>query len=72
MARYAQVHTPTGFVVNVVEWDGNTDPATGGWVPPDGYTMVVDEPPTCGPGWTYDGSKFTPPPGGQTPQEPAA
>jgi hypothetical protein len=61
MARYAMVHEATGFVVNVVEWDGDT--AT--WQPPAGHMMVLDEPPSAGPGYTYDGEKFIPPPGGQ-------
>lgn len=61
MARYAQVHDDSGFVVNVIEWDGNT--AT--WQPPPGYTMVEDSEGKAGPGFTYDGTTFTPPPGGQ-------
>lgn len=67
MARYAQVHSPSGFVVNVVIWDGNTDPETGGWVPPTGYDMVaLEDEQACAAGWTYDGTTFTPPPGGPT------
>ena len=62
MARYAQVQDASGFVVNVVEWDGNADPATGGWAPPAGYTMIPSE--DAAAGWTWDGQKFNPPPGG--------
>jgi hypothetical protein len=61
MARYAMVHHVTGFVANVIEWDGDT--AT--WQPPDGYDMVEDREGKAGPGFTYKNGQFTPPPGGQ-------
>jgi hypothetical protein len=63
MARYAMVQDASNIVVNVIEWDGNE--AT--WMPPAGHTMVLDEPPSAGPGFTYDGTTFTPPPGGEVP-----
>ena len=56
--RYAMVDTASGIVVNVIEWDG--DEAQ--WRAPTGYTMV--ESAEAGPGFTYDGETFTPPPGG--------
>jgi hypothetical protein len=61
MARYAMVDDASGIVVNVIEWDG--EEAT--WKSPTGYTMVLDEPPAAGPGFTYADGVFTPPPGGQ-------
>jgi hypothetical protein len=67
MARYAMVQDASGVVVNVIEWDGNTET----WQPPAGHTMVLDEPPSAGPGATYDGEKFIPPPAWTTPGAPA-
>ena len=64
MARYAQVETASGFVVNVVEWSGDESE----WRPPAGYTMIDATDKFVGPGFTYDGTNFIPPPGG----EPAA
>jgi hypothetical protein len=61
MARYAMVHHLTGFVANVIEWDGNT----ANWQPPDGYDMVEDRQNTAGPGFQYKDGAFIPPPGGQ-------
>lgn len=61
MARYAMVHSLTGFVANVIEWDG--DEAT--WRAPDGYDMVEDTKTEASPGGTYKDGVFTPPPGGQ-------
>lgn len=52
--RYALIKD--GIVENVCEWDGNT--AT--WSPPAGVTAVLASD-ACGPGWTYDGSSFSPP-----------
>lgn len=63
MARYAMVHHLTGFVANVIEWDGST--AT--WMPPDGYDMVEDVNAEAGPGFQYKDGIFTPPPGGVPP-----
>jgi hypothetical protein len=60
MARYAMVQDASGIVVNVIEWSGDT----ADWQPDPGYTMVPDEPAVCGPGWSWDGTTFTPPPGG--------
>lgn len=61
MARYAMIDTQSGIVVNVIEWNG--DEAT--WRAPTGYTMVEDTKGEAGPGFKYDGTTFTPPPGGQ-------
>lgn len=61
MARYAQVLETAGVVVNVIEWDGNT--AT--WQPPAGYTMISDPDMMSAPGFSWDGTSFTPPPGGE-------
>lgn len=61
MARYAMVQDASGIVVNVVEWSGDT----ADWQPGPGYTMVLDDPGTCSAGWSYDGSKFIPPPSGE-------
>lgn len=58
--RYAIVEPVSGIVVNVVEWDGDT----ASWVPPEGYTMVPDQPPSAGPGFSYVDGKFVPPPSG--------
>jgi hypothetical protein len=68
MARYAQVEPNSGIVVNIVQWDGNADWKTGGWIPPAGYDMVpLADDASAGAGWTYDGTTYTPPPGGQLP-----
>lgn len=56
MARYAVVDA-AGLVVNAVVWDG-VEP----WEPPDGTTAVEDPADMVGPGWTYAGGEFTPPP----------
>lgn len=61
MARYAMIDNASGIVVNVIEWNGDT----ANWQPPTGYTMVEDTGMKAGPGYTYDGSTFTPPPGGE-------
>jgi hypothetical protein len=61
MARYAMVDDGSGIVVNVIEWDGNTQT----WTPPDGYTMVKDTKGEAGPGFSYANGTFTPPPGGE-------
>lgn len=61
MARYAMVDDASGIVVNVIEWDGNPDT----WAAPGGYTMVEDSAGQAGPGFTLDGTTFTPPPGGE-------
>jgi hypothetical protein len=58
MARYAMVQDASKIVVNIVGWDGNVET----WTPPEGHTMVLDEPPSAGVGYTYDGEKFVPPP----------
>jgi len=51
--KYA--HITDGTVTNVILWDGETDLGL------NGELVNVDEI-TCGPGWTYDGTTFTPPP----------
>jgi hypothetical protein len=63
MARYAMIHSASGMVANVIEWDGDT----ANWQPPDGYDMVEDSEGKAGPGFQYDKdtSVFTPPPGGE-------
>jgi len=61
MARYAMVQDSSQIVVNVIEWSGNE----ADWIPPIGYTMVEDTKGEAGPGYSYDGSTFTPPPGGE-------
>jgi len=61
MARYAMVDDSSGIVVNVIEWSGNE----ADWIPPIGYTMVEDTKGEAGPGYSYDGTSFTPPPGGE-------
>ena len=63
MARYAMVHTLSGFVANVIEWDGNTET----WTPPEGYTMVEDTKVEIGVGGTYRDGVYTPPPTGGPP-----
>lgn len=60
MARYAMVHEASGFIANVVEWDGDT--AT--WQPPQGYVMIEDAAAVACPGGMYVGGEFQPPPGG--------
>jgi hypothetical protein len=57
------VEDVSGIVVNVIEWSGNE----ADWVPPVGYTMVEDNPPAAGPGFTYADGVFTPPPTGEIP-----
>lgn len=63
MATYAMVNDQTGTVDNVIVWDGNTDPETGGWEPPPDYTMVevAEGVVAVGKGWTYDGATFIDP-----------
>lgn len=67
MARYAMVQKVTGFVVNVIEWDGNE--AT--WKAPDAYEMIEDTEAVAGPGFTYEDGQFVPPPAPPGPEEPA-
>jgi hypothetical protein len=62
MARYAMVDDTSQIVVNVIEWDGSVET----WQPPAGYTMVEDNPPSAGPGYTYKDGAFVPPPSGGT------
>lgn len=57
MARWAIVDKASTFVVNVIEWDGNT--AT--FQVPDIYQMVEDSDFKAAPGYKWDGSKFIPP-----------
>lgn len=52
--RYAMIRG--GVVENVVLWDGETD-----WNPGADWT-VTDCPSEVGPGWTYEGGEFIPPP----------
>ena len=60
--RWAVVDSD-GLVTNVVLWDGVTE-----WHPGPGLTVVNLAGSSAGPGWTYDGSTFSPPP---TTSEPA-
>lgn len=60
MARYAQVEDNSQIVVNVVEWNGDVET----WAPPAGHTMVEDPDGQAGPGFSYVGGEFVPPPGG--------
>lgn len=60
MARYAQVHSVTGFVVNVIVVE---DVST--FTPPVGYEMVADPDGVASPGFTYADGTFTPPPSGE-------
>ena len=53
MAFYAIVEN--GVVVNSIEWDG-----VAAWLPPSGSTLVRDTV-GAGPGWTWDGTAFSPP-----------
>jgi hypothetical protein len=59
MPRYAQVQTATGFVVNVIGWDGGFDSV----IIPAGYEMVEDTTSSAGAGMTWDGTTFVPAPG---------
>lgn len=61
MARYAQVLEAGGFVVNVIEWDGNEE----NWRPPPGYVMIEDVNGEAWPGCTYVDGAFVPPPSGE-------
>jgi hypothetical protein len=60
MPRYAMIHEDSGFVVNVILWDGNEET----WSPPEGYIMVEDTEGAAGPGYTYADETFVPPPSG--------
>lgn len=60
--RYAMVHSQHKYVANVIEWDGNEET----WKPPTGFEMVEDTDSKAGPGFTYEGGEFVPPPGGVT------
>lgn len=51
--KYAIIEN--GTVTNVALWDGTTE-----WSPPEG-TIAVACPDEVGPGWSYDGSTFSPP-----------
>lgn len=51
--KYAQIIN--GTVRNVIVWDGETELAI------DGELIKLDDM-KAGPGWTYDGTTFTPPP----------
>lgn len=55
MDRYALINA-AGLVENVTLWDGMT-----GWTPPVGLTAVLVTAIGAGPGWTYDGTAFSPP-----------
>jgi len=59
VGRYAQVHEASGFVVNVILWDPVDQPDVRA---PDGYTFIEDVDGKAGPGFSYDGTTFLPPP----------
>jgi hypothetical protein len=59
MARYAQVHSATGFVTNVIVIEDAV------YEPPVGYEMVPDPDSAASPGYTYADGTFTPPPTGE-------
>src|SRR5262245_31591070 len=61
MTRFAMVDAD-GNVTDVLEWDGNTDPVTGGWQPPDGMTMIEDPDGLASPGGSYVDGEFKPAP----------
>ena len=70
VGRYAQVHQATGFVVNVILWDPIDQPSV---QPPDGYDFIEDVEGKAGPGFSYDGTTFNPPPAPTSPESaPAA
>lgn len=54
--RWALVNAD-GIVTGVILWDGETE-----YTPADGLTIVNADDTRAGPRWTYDGTKFTPPP----------
>lgn len=49
--RYAVVELSTGTVVNVIEWDGQTE-----WEAPEGSMAVESD--TANIGWSYTGGAF--------------
>lgn len=53
MTRWAQVHTASGFVVNVLEFD-DTVPLG----PPADYELIEDAGHNAGPGMIWDGTNF--------------
>lgn len=60
MNRYAMVQSASGFVANVIVIE---DIST--YTPPTGYEMVPDPENAASPGYTWDGTTFTPPPTGE-------
>lgn len=52
---YAVVNQ-NGNVINVIEWDGQTD-----YTPPAGDDLVLDTKSQVGIGWTYSNGTFSPP-----------
>lgn len=61
MQRFAQVHSETGFVVNVLLFEG-PDPSAIFEIPA-GFEMVEDTTASAGAGMTWDGTTFVPAPG---------
>lgn len=60
IANYAWIEG--GVVTNCIVWDGNTDPATGGFLPPEDVTIIlIPEGSSAWMGWGWDGTEFTPP-----------
>ena len=62
MNRYAIVRDT--LVENVVLWDGVSS-----WTPPAGTQAINVDNTVCGPGFTFDGTAFTPPVEEQQPNE---
>jgi len=56
MNRFALVHSATGFVTNVILWDGNLET----WAPDDGYEAILSEYAQIG--WSYVNGLFAAPP----------
>jgi hypothetical protein len=56
MKKYAIIDKTTGFVDNVILWDGIVD-----WEPPEGYQAMHIENEAIGPNWTYLNGTFTEP-----------
>lgn len=63
MARWAMVDDSNAIIVNIIEWNGNEDVATGGWEIPEGITMVEETEETGAAliGGSWNGQTFDPP-----------
>jgi hypothetical protein len=63
--RFALVRSTDGAVVNVCVWDGVTE-----WDDSLPSITVVECPEEVGPGWSYDGGAWNPPPADPPPADP--